>query len=174
MSNLRWDLVSQLRARFFFSVASMKILSQWYFVSNKYLRASNIVNAGNTRAVQRSNNIDTTNQNESVSKQSFNPVDKNTNITISPVKVNTQENGGLGNNTYQDVTSANWNTNSSGTSGNTSIAEQISEQDITQLRELGTENILKFLKPLIYKIGTLFWMLGNDNIEGASWGINVW
>lgn len=146
---------------------------QWYFVSNKYMIASVIVNAGNTRLETRNNSIDNLSQNENFTKTSFNPVATNATISLNPVKVATQENGGLGNNNYQDVTSATWGTTSQGTSGNTSINETIKEQDITQLRDLGTESMLKFLKPLIYKIGTLFWILG-DNIQDNSKDINVW
>lgn len=146
---------------------------QWYFVSNKYMRASAIVNAGNTRVETRKNNIDNISQNQNFTKTSFNPVTSNATISVNPVKVATQEKGGLGNNNYQDVTSATWGTTSAGTSGNTNINENITEQDITQLRDLGTETMLKFLKPLIYKIGTLFWILGND-IENNSKDINVW
>ncbi len=146
---------------------------QWYFVSNKYMRASVIVNAGNTRVENRKNNIDNLSQNENFTKTSFNPVTNNATISVNPIKVATQANGGLVNNNYQDVTSATWGTTSAGTSGNTTINENITEQDITQLRELGTENMLKFLKPLIYKIGTLFWILG-DNIPDNNKDINVW
>lgn len=156
----------------YISIFSPDIL-QWYFVSNKYMRASAIVNAGNTRVETRKNNIDNLSQNENFTKTSFNPVTENATISVNPVKVATQENGGLGNNNYQDVTSATWGTTSQGTSGNTSINENITEQDITQLRDLGTETMLKFLKPLIYKIGTLFWILG-DNIQDNSKDINVW
>lgn len=156
----------------YISIFSPDIL-QWYFVSNKYMRASAIVNAGNTRVENRKNNIDNLSQNENFTKTSFNPVDENAIISVNPVKVATQENGGLGNNNYQDVTSATWGTTSQGTSGNTSINENITEQDITQLRDLGTETMLKFLKPLIYKIGTLFWILG-DNIPDNTKDINVW
>lgn len=156
----------------YISIFSPDIL-QWYFVSNKYMRASAIVNAGNTRVENRKNNIDNLSQNENFTKTSFNPVTENATISVNPVKVATQENGGLGNNNYQDVTSATWGTTSQGTSGNTSINENITEQDITQLRDLGTETMLKFLKPLIYKIGTLFWILG-DNIPDNTKDINVW
>lgn len=156
----------------YISIFSPDIL-QWYFVSNKYMRASAIVNAGNTRVETRKNNIDNLSQNENFTKTSFNPVTENATISVNPVKVATQENGGLGNNNYQDVTSATWGTTSQGTSGNTSINENITEQDITQLRDLGTETMLKFLKPLIYKIGTLFWILG-DNIPDNTKDINVW
>ena len=120
------------------------------------MRASAIVNAGNTRVETRKNNIDNISQNQNFTKTSFNPVTSNATISVNPIKVNTQENGGLGNNNYQDVTSATWGATSQGTSGNTNINENITEQDITQLRDLGTETMLKFLKPLIYKIGTLF------------------
>lgn len=146
---------------------------QWYFVSNKYMRASAIVNAGNTRLENRTNSIDNLSQNENFTKTSFNPVTTSATISINPVKVETQQKGGLGNNNYQDVTSATWGTTSQGTSGNTSINETIKEQDITQLRDLGTETMIKFLKPLIYKIGSLFWILGDD-IPGDNKDINVW
>lgn len=147
---------------------------QWYFVSNKFMSASAILSSGNTRKETRDNNIDNTSQNQQLTKTSFNPVNKNPTISINPIKVNTQENGGIGNNSYTDNTSATWGTTTQGTSGNTTINETISEQDLTQLRDLGSENMLKYLKPLIYKIGTLFWILGDD-LEGPNtWGVNVW
>ena len=147
---------------------------QWYFVSSKYMLAAGIVSKGNTRQETRKNNIDNISQNENFTKTSFNPVTHDATISVNPVKVNTQANGGLGNNNYQDVTSATWGTTSQGTSGNTTINENITEQDLTQLRDLGTENMLKYLKPLIYKIGTLFWILGDKEQGPETWGINVW
>ena len=48
--------------------------------------------------------------------------------------------------------------------------------DLTQLRELGSESMIKYLKPLFKKIGTLFWVLGNDywNDDTADLGFNIW
>ena len=147
---------------------------QWYFVANKFMTASSILSNGATRQETRKNNIDNISQNQNFTKTSFNPVTNDAIISVNPVKVNTQENGGIGNNNYQDVTSATWGTTSAGTSGNTTINENISEQDLTQLRDLGTENMLKYLKPLIYKIGNLFWILGDDLEGPGTWGVNVW
>ena len=47
--------------------------------------------------------------------------------------------------------------------------------DVSQLTNLGTENVNTILKPLIYKISTLFWTLGNDYYpDNSTWGFNIW
>ena len=109
-------------------------------------------------------------------KDSFNPVATASNIDVEKIPVSTQKQGGLSNINNTATSSATWNTNSNGESSNTEQQEQVQEVDLTQLRELGSESMIKYLKPLFKKIGTLFWVLGNDywNDDTADLGFNIW
>ncbi|MBR6517693.1 MAG: hypothetical protein IKT40_12755 [Bacilli bacterium] len=116
-----------------------------------------------SRTVTTSTNTDTIGQNQSLNKDSFNPVQNNSNATINAINTKQQAKGGLSFNNYTVNDSANWTTNSSANSENNQTTETVKELDLTQLRVLGNERMYTYLMPLFKKIGTLFWVLGDSS-----------
>lgn len=156
--------------------AYMNEIINWFLTIKKNYLALNIINSQATRKVTETENTDNLNQSQQLNKDSFNPVEQAANVAINPIPVNTISNGGMVNNNYQDVTSATWNTSTTGNTANTNRSKTETELDLTQLRTIGNEQILSNLKPLFKKIGTLFWILGNDNWQDntADLGFNIW
>lgn len=154
----------------------MNEIINWFLTIKKNYLALNIINSQATRKVTETENTDNLNQSQQLNKDSFNPVENSANVSINPIPVKTFANGGMGNNNYQDVTSATWNTSTTGNTANTNRSKTETELDLTQLRTIGNEQILSNLKPLFKKIGTLFWILGNDNWQDstADLGFNIW
>lgn len=154
----------------------MNEIINWFLTIKKNYLALNIINSQATRKVTETENTDNLNQSQQLNKDSFNPVENSANVNLNVVPVNTLSNGGLQNNNYQDVTSATWNTSTTGNTANTNRSKTETELDLTQLRTIGNEQILSNLKPLFKKIGTLFWILGNDNWQDstADLGFNIW
>ena len=154
----------------------MNEIINWFLIIKKNYLALNIINSQATRKVTETENTDNLNQSQQLNKDSFNPVENSANVSINPIPVKTMSNGGMVNNNYQDVTSATWNTSTTGNTANTNRSKTETELDLTQLRTIGNEQILSNLKPLFKKIGTLFWILGNDNWQDstADLGFNIW
>lgn len=154
----------------------MNEIINWFLTIKKNYLALNIINSQATRKVTETENTDNLNQSQQLNKDSFNPVENSANVAINPIPVKTLSNGGMCNNNYQDVTSATWNTSTTGNTANTNRSKTETELDLTQLRTIGNEQILSNLKPLFKKIGTLFWILGNDNWQDstADLGFNIW
>ena len=151
-------------------------IKAWIYNIRRFTLATDTVNNNATRTVNKTQNTDNINQSQTINKDSFNPVATSSNIDVEKIPVNKQNQGGLNNINNAATSSATWNTNSNGESSNTEQQEQIQEVDLTQLRELGNESMIKYLKPLFKKIGTLFWVLGNDywNDDTADLGFNIW
>lgn len=154
----------------------MNEIINWFLTIKKNYLALKIINSQATRKVTETENTDNLNQSQQLNKDSFNPIENSANVSINPIPVKTFANGGMGNNNYQDVTSATWNTSTTGNTANTNRSKTETELDLTQLRTIGNEQILNNLKPLFKKIGTLFWILGNDNWQDstADLGFNIW
>ena len=136
----------------------------WFYNVNRMMYATNqLINNKGTRTVSKTQGINNVSQNQNISKTSFNPVDVNSTITTNKITVNTQKEGGLQTEQFTANDSANWSTDTNGSSSSINRDETITETDLTQLRELGSEKAIQYLIPLFRKIGTLFWQLGNDN-----------
>lgn len=136
----------------------------WFYNVNRMMYATNqLINNKGTRTVSKTQGINNVSQNQNISKTSFNPVDVNSTITTNKITVNTQKEGGLQTEQFMANDSANWSTDTNGSSSSINRDETITETDLTQLRELGSEKAIQYLIPLFRKIGTLFWQLGNDN-----------
>lgn len=154
----------------------MNEIINWFLTIKKNYLAINMISQQATRKVTETENTDNLNQSQQLNKDSFNPVENSANVSINPIPVKPLNSGGLGNNNYQDITSATWNTTTTGDTANTNRSKTETELDLTQLRTIGNEQILSNLKPLFKKIGTLFWILGNDNWHDstADLGFNIW
>ena len=151
-------------------------IKAWIYNIKRFTLATTTIINNATRRVSKTQNTDNINQSQTINKDSFNPVANNSNIEIEKIPVNKQNEGGLQSINNTVTSSATWNTNSNGESSATNQQEQIQEVDLTQLRELGSESMVKYLKPLFKKIGTLFWILGNDEWQQdtADLGFNIW
>lgn len=155
----------------------MPNIMSWFYNVNRMMYANTqLMTSKGTRKVIKSQNIDNTSQNQNISKVSFNPVDTASNITTNKITVNTQEQGGLQTEQFTANGSANWSTDTNGSSSNINRDETITEMDLTQLRDLGSEKAIQYLMPLFKKIGTLFWQLGNDefNSDYEILGFKIW
>lgn len=147
----------------------------WYFNIEKMIIANNQVINEASRTVTTSTNTDTIGQNQSLNKDSFNPVQNNSNATINAINTKQQAKGGLSFNNYTVNDAANWTTNTAANSENNQTTETVKELDLTQLRVLGNERMNTYLMPLFKKIGTLFWVLGDSSWnEPAVGGFNIW
>ena len=155
--------------------AYMPSILSWSYGMYRMMIAQQKVLDG-TRQVTKSQGISTVSQNQNISKNSFNPVDNTTNITTNKITVNKQSNGGLQTEQFTANGSANWSTDTNGSSAEVNRNETITEYDLTQLRELGSEKAIQYLMPLFRKIGTLFWCLGNDywNEDNGTLGFHIW
>lgn len=152
-------------------------IMSWFYNVNRMMYAnSQLINNKGTRSVTKSQNIDNVSQNQNISKVSFDPVDTDSEITTNKITVNTQKQGGLKTEQFTANGSANWSTDTNGSSANINRAETITENDLTQLRDLGSERAIQYLMPLFKKIGTLFWQLGNDqwNENYEILGFKIW
>lgn len=152
-------------------------IMSWFYNVNRMMYAnSQLINNKGTRNVSKTQGIDNVSQNQNISKTSFDPVDIKSTITTNKIKVNTQANGGLQTEQFTADGSANWSTDTNGSSSSINRDETITENDLTQLRDLGSEKAIQYLVPLFKKIGTLFWQLGNDqwNENYEILGVKIW
>ena len=147
----------------------------WYFNIEKMITANMEVMNNVTRTVNKTTNTDSIGQNQSLNKDSFNPVETQSMASINGINTKTQDKGGLGYNSYTVNDAANWTTNTAANSQNNKTTESINELDLTQLRVIGTERTATYLMPLFKKIGTLFWVLGNSSWNEPAIGeFNIW
>lgn len=157
-------------------------LRQWTMVQSKYT-----ITHTRTEGINEQTGSNTTNQTSGVSQTSFNPVQTNSNINIPTISVGTTQIPDGTNNTIPtgqtviNENTASYNAHGSGSNNNfmenqqRSINESYQTQDLNAYKNIGMQDVTQALKPLIYKISTLFWTLGNDEFPANSmWGFNIW
>ena len=71
-----------------------------------------------TRTVNTTTNTDSIGQNQSLNKDSFNPVENQSMVSINGISTKPQDKGGLGYNSYTVNDAANWTTNTAANSEN--------------------------------------------------------
>lgn len=148
---------------------------KWWYAKQRIELALKQVTSGATRTVSKNVTNESLNQNQNINKSSFNPVETQGTVTVNKVNVNKQSNGGLQTEQVTMSDAANFDINSSGNSSQSNLTSGTKELDLTQLRELGNEKPIKYLKGFIYKIATLFWALGNDYYNNnAVEGFHIW
>lgn len=71
---------------------------------------------------------------------------------------------------------ANASVNSKAGMGTNQASKTYQQVNLQYLEPIGTTQVNIALKPLFYKISTLFWTLGNDNYphDDINWGFNIW
>lgn len=70
---------------------------------------------------------------------------------------------------------ANANVHGSANASTGTHAKSYQQVNLQYLEPIGTQQVNIALKPLFYKISTLFWTLGNDNYpDNETWGFNIW
>ena len=158
-------------------------LRQWSMVQNSYT-----VKHTRSEDVSENTGSNTTNQTSGVSQTSFNPVSNNAQSFFIPtVNVGQTQIPSTSNNTIpsgQSVSSENtasYNTHGSGSNNNflenqqRNVSENYTTQDLNAYKNIGMSDVKQALKPLIYKLSTLFWTLGNDEFpDNSMWGFNIW
>lgn len=132
-----------------------------------------------------SNNLTKTN----VESTSFNPITNNTTIQTNPIDVATPTTPSMSNTigaqnipTGTDNTNvANWTQTNVGKNENNiqdtqqNLNEQETYQNLQTYNQAGRDNFKNALRPLIKKIASLFWHLGNDYYpDNTNLGFNIW
>lgn len=189
-SNIPWDLLKQIDA--YFSLYMQDIfqyflritvqLRQWSLVQTTYT-----VKHTRNEGINEQTGSNTTNQTSGISQTSFNPVSSTSNVTIPTINVGSTQIPSGTNNTIpsnQSATNestASYNTHGSGSNNNfmenqqRSVNESYQTQDLNAYKNIGMQDVTQALKPLVYKLSTLFWTLGNDEFPANSmWGFNIW
>ena len=158
-------------------------LLQYMVVMVKYLAQINTMNGGYTNTYQYSTSSGSASQNNNYDVNSFNPVETTASLTINPVNVT---NGSYGNGVNLPfsvtagepsvtITGANYNNHAGATASNASQAATNNATNLQNFASVGSGDNLTILRPLIKKISSLFWSLGNDYYpDNINWGFNIW
>lgn len=172
---------------------------QYVILSYKYYVEGNVLAQGLTNQRTENENTGRSGQNSGYGGNTFNPVTSSFTPTVSPIPINNSLNTpnktvnqlpqGNGANISNDTPStnaqgikftslnnlANAHVTSNGFADNKTLNRTYSFLNIGELNQIGNSQTLTVLKPLIYKISTLFWTLGNDNYpDNSTWGFNIW
>lgn len=173
---------------------------QYVILAYKYFVEGNILSSGLTNQKTENENEGTSGQNSGYNGNTFNPVNSNFSPTISPIPINNSLNTpnnqvnqlpqGNASNLSKDTPAtnsqgieftslnnlANASVNSNGFTNNKKLNRTYSYLNINELNQIGNSQTLTILRPLIYKLSTLFWTLGNDNYphDDINWGFNIW
>lgn len=159
-----------------------KIL-QYMVLMDKYLAQINVMNGGYTNTYSYSTSSGSASQNNNYDVNSFNPVETTASLTINPVNVT---NGSYGNGVNLPfsvtagepsvtITGANYNNHAGASASNSSQSATNNATNLQNFATVGTGDNLTILRPLIKKISSLFWSLGNDYYpDNVNWGFNIW
>ena len=172
---------------------------QYVIMGYKYFVEGNILSAGLTNQRSENENEGNAGQNSGYSGNTFNPVNTSFTPTVAPMPINTSLNTpnksvnqlpqGNASKLSSDTPAsnpqgisftslnnlANANVRSNGFTNNKTLNRTYSYLNINELSNIANSQTLTVLKPLIYKISTLFWTLGNDYYsDEETWGFNIW
>ena len=170
-------------------------IMQYIILSTKYTLQEGLMVSGFTQTENNNLNEGENFQNAGYSGNTFNPVSSTFTPKVQPVNLNGAAvgistpsyttNAGPNNKevqlpqetqTFNKVNNlANANVHSSGNARSRQSSRAVGKLDLNALNMLGTTQPLNTLRPLIYKIATLFWVLGNDYYsDEQTWGFNIW
>lgn len=159
-----------------------KIL-QYMVLMAKYLAQINVMNGGYTNTYQYSTSSGSASQNNNYDVNSFNPVETTATLNINPINVT---NGNYSNGVNLPfsvtagepavtITGANYNNHAGASANNTSQTATNNATNLQNFAAVGSGDSLTILRPLIKKISSLFWSLGNDYYpDNTNWGFNIW
>lgn len=166
----------------YFGTYQNRIL-EYMVVQLKYMAQITVMNGGFTNTYQYNTYQGSTNQNNNYDVNSFNPVDTSANISINPINVtNANYNTGIfspGSVTSGEpnvtITGANYNNHAGASASNSNQWATNNATNLQNFATVGTGDGLTILRPLIKKISSLFWSLGNDYYpDNINWGFNIW
>ena len=155
---------------------------QYLTNSIKYINQIKTMNSGYTNTYAYNTKQGIAGQNNAYDVTSFNPVDTDTTIGVNPVNVTTGNYSATNNNAYsvnagQTVTmnGATYNNHASANASNSSQYATNNALNLQNYASVGQSDGMTILRPLIKKISSLFWSLGNDYYpDNINWGFNIW
>ena len=155
---------------------------QYITQTTKYINQIKAMNSGYTNTYAYNTKQGTAGQNNAYDVTSFNPVETDTSIGINPVNVTTGNYSASANNAYsvnsgQSVTmnGATYNNHASANASNSSQYATNNALNLQNYASVGQSDGMTILRPLIKKISSLFWSLGNDYYpDNINWGFNIW
>lgn len=155
---------------------------QYITQTTKYISQIKAMNSGYTNTYAYNTKQGTAGQNNAYDVTSFNPVETDTSISINPVNVTTGNYSASANNAYsvnagQSVTmnGATYNNHASANASNSSQYATNNALNLQNYASVGQSDGMTILRPLIKKISSLFWSLGNDYYpDNINWGFNIW
>ena len=155
---------------------------QYLTNSIKYINQIKAMNTGYTNTYAYNTKQGSASQNNAYDVASFNPVETDTTISVNPVNVNNGEYSQANNNAYQvkdgqsaSMNGATYNNHASANANNSSQYATNNAVNLQNYANVGSSDGLTILRPLIKKISSLFWSLGNDYYpDSINWGFNIW
>ena len=152
-------------------------------VQLKYMAQITVMNGGFTNTYQYNTNSGNATQNNNYDVSSFNPVDTSAALTVNPINVtNGNYNNGVNNNfsvtsgmPSVTITGATYNNHAGASASNSNQYATNNDTNLENFATVGTGDGMTILRPLIKKISSLFWSLGNDYYpDNINWGFNIW
>ena len=158
-------------------------LLEYMVIQLKYLAQINVMNGGYTNTYQYDTNSGSASQNNNYDVNSFNPVETTASLTINPIGVNNGSyNNGINNNFSINsgspsvtINGATYNNHAGASASNSNQYATNNATNLQNFATVGTGDGMTILRPLIKKISSLFWSLGNDYYpDNINWGFNIW
>lgn len=158
-------------------------LLEYMVIQLKYLAQINVMNGGYTNTYEYNTNSGSASQNNNYDVNSFNPVETTASLEINPIQVNNGSyNNGI-NNQFSvmsgtpsvTITGATYNNHAGASASNSNQYATNNATNLQNFATVGTGDGMTILRPLIKKISSLFWSLGNDYYpDNINWGFNIW
>lgn len=163
---------------------------EWCVLMWKYNTQLSTLYSGYTNSYAYNTMSGHASQGQQLNINSFDPVE--TSPTVTPTNLQVQEPSytmGIGSNSMSNATAAqlnsnsvtitnggaNWNNNGAANVSNSSQAATNQAINLENMATIGQGDNMSLLRPLIKKISSLFWSLGNDYYpDNINWGFNIW
>lgn len=169
---------------------------EWSIVFWKYNSQLNVMSSGYTNTYQYQSVAGSASASNHLNINSFNPVTENETVTMltpsltNPTTLNTMAptsttsmgtSAALGSNygsqplSTQITNGANWDNGASSSASNQANGATNYAVNLENFQTVGVGDGQTILRPLIKKISSLFWSLGNDEYpDNINWGFNIW
>lgn len=169
---------------------------EWSIIFWKYNSQLSVMNSGYTNTYQYQSVAGSASASNHLNINSFNPVTENESVTMitpgvtNPNTLNTGSQGAqtsmaqvaaLGTSYGSNPTTvtinngANWDNGASSSASNQANGATNYAVNLENFQTVGVGDGQSILRPLIKKISSLFWSLGNDEYpDNINWGFNIW
>lgn len=180
------DVMTQISAYLGFYINR---IVEWCVLMWKYNTQLTTLYSGYTNSYAYNTMSGHASQGQQLNINSFDPVA--TSPTVTPTNLQVQQPSytmGIGNNSMSNSTAAvlnsneitvnngaNWNNTGTANVSNSSQAATNNAINLENMASIGQGDNMTLLRPLIKKISSLFWSLGNDYyVDDINWGFNIW